>query len=84
MGSSETGGKRMSSTSLHRIFLVFTGKVKKQSGAVTTCQQEKWKNLNAYDAYDTGCTIQWPGIVKRRLSDPEDSSPSQTPLTMQI
>ena len=77
-------GKRMSSTSLHRIVLVFTDRVKKQSGSVTTHQQEKWKNLTTYDAYETGCMIQWPGIAKLRLSDPEDSSPSHTPLTVQI
>lgn len=74
----------MSSTSLHRIVLVFTDRAKKQSGSVTTRQQEKWKNLTTCDGYETGCMIQWPGIVKLRLSDPEDSSPSHTPLTMQI
>lgn len=74
----------MSSTSLHRIVLVFTNRVKKQSGSVTTCQQEKWKNLTAYDVYETAYMIQWPGMVELRLADPEDSSPSHTPLTTQI
>jgi len=67
----------MSSTSLHRIVLVLTNRVKKQSGSVTTHQQEKGKNFTTYDAYKTGCVIQWPGIMKLRLSDPEDSSPAQ-------
>lgn len=74
----------MSSTSLHRIVLVFINRVKKQSGSVTIHQQEKWKNLTNYDAYETWCMIQWPGVVKLRLSDPEDSSRSHAPLTMQI
>lgn len=74
----------MSSTSLHRIVPGFTDRMKKQSGSVVTGQQEKCKDLTTYDAYETGNVIQWPRTGKLRLSHPEDSSLSHTPLTMQI
>lgn len=60
----------------------FTDRMKKLS--VTTSQQEKWKDLTTYDAYERGSGTQWPGIGKLRLSHPGDSPLSHTRLTMQI
>lgn len=52
--------------------------------SVTAGQQEKWKDLTTYDAYETGSVTRWPGIGKLRLSHREDSSMPHTPLTMQV